>query len=157
MSETPRAKKRGTRFIAECFILPAVFLLCAGTGWAFRVKERLSPLDDLVFTSPQLRVTETAAEALSSPVPLPNIGAIQAMLDELGSPWTVFVDLRTGRPTLIDGGAIPWIPGPANKLSWESLGSDCRENACIPVEKVGPWRGSSWRGIWKCSCWMNWT
>jgi len=54
-----------------------------------------------------------------------------------GDAWRFTVDLRRGVPTLLGGGAIPFIPGNANELSWD-IAPGCGQNQCIPVESVEP-------------------
>ena len=117
-------------------ILVLLALFMSTLGFAYQTKSATSPLDRLVFESARLRVTDTVSDANFAPAAIPNIAAINSMLAELGPAWSAAIELRTGRPTLIEGGAIPWIPGPANSLSWQSFGPTCKQNACIPVETV---------------------
>ncbi|MEM7245737.1 MAG: hypothetical protein AAF533_10360 [Acidobacteriota bacterium] len=46
----------------------------------------------------------------------------QRFLAEEGGRWWLRTDARTGRPSLIQGSGLPWIPGKGNDLTWEALG-----------------------------------
>ena len=80
-------------------------MVIAGSSFAFKTKVPSSTLDDLAFISPLLRVTDTVADTQFALAPIPNIASINSMLAELGPAWSVAMELRTGRPTLIAGGA----------------------------------------------------
>jgi len=126
---------RGIRFNPWIIVLAVLAAAAAPPAFAQRVKEPLDHLDNLVFAQPELRVVETTADAEAIRARVPDIGEIDLFRAENGEEWRALLDQRRGVPALLDGGAIPFIPGPANDLGWESLGS-CREAACIPVKHV---------------------
>ena len=53
-----------------------------------------------------------------------------------GDAWRFTVDLRRGVTSLLDGGAIPFIPGRANDLAWEDFAPGCSSYDCLPVATV---------------------
>ena len=75
-----------------------------------------SNLDAIAFSRPELRVTVTSAEADSIPSLVPNLSELDRFRSEYGMAWHFVMDQRTGRLNLLDGGAIPFIPGAANSL-----------------------------------------
>ena len=116
-------------------LLGAALLVCAPLiGQA--VKGGASPLDALVFGSKQLRVTVTLADSDAIQGLISNAPAIAAFKAEHGAAWHFTMDQRAGRVNLMDGGAIPFIPGPANTLKWADFGADCRNISCIPPGQV---------------------
>ncbi len=89
-------------------------------------KRRASSLDDLAFAKPELRVQPAAVDldslrALGAAEAKPLAEAFDAFLSREGGSWVLLVDRSTGRPLLLEGQGIPWIPG-ANALSYEDLG-----------------------------------
>jgi len=38
-----------------------------------------------------------------------------------GPRWDLMLDLRSGRPNLVQGQGVPWHPGPGNDLSWKDV------------------------------------
>ncbi len=63
-------------------------------------------------------------------------GDLARFQSQYGADWHFLVDKRTGRLNLVDGGAISFIPGSANKLRWQDFGTgDCQSPSCIsPAE-----------------------
>ena len=122
----------GRRF----FVATLVLILIASQAGAFGEKEPRSELDLLAFISPELRVVEWSADAEQLRATLPNIAAMDAFRAEHGETWRFTIDEKRGLPTLISGGAIPFIPGGANDIVWEDVVPGCRDNGCIPVEHV---------------------
>ena len=133
----------------KVFSIVSCIFFTTGMCMAFEVIDKSGALDDLAFISPQLKVSEALTDAKASSVTIPNLNAIQTMLSELGPAWRVIMDLRTGKPSPIEGGAIPWIPGPANNLAWESIIPNCWENTCIPVEVMETMARKFWQGTRK--------
>ncbi|MCX7830638.1 MAG: hypothetical protein N2445_06225, partial [Acidobacteria bacterium] len=103
---------------------------------AFKVKDKKVPLDSLVLVSPELRVVETNEDFWAINEAFVTQEGILKFLSENGGEWKVFVDKRRGVPSLIDGGAIPFIPGPANHLSFSDFSPNCYSIQCIPKEKI---------------------
>src|SRR5262249_6848931 len=56
---------------------------------------------------------------------------------EHGNSWSATLDQRRNVITLLNGGAIPFIPGNANTLRWEDYGATCRDASCIPKITIG--------------------
>lgn len=121
-----------TSFFSICLSL----MLLTIPTIAQRVKENLSGLDHISLASPQLRTVETNRQAQNLEHLLPEQEAASRFIKANGEGWSVWFDLRRGRPSLIDGGAIPFIPGHANSLRWENYVSGCKDSSCIPLEKV---------------------
>ena len=103
---------------------------------AQRVKENLSGFDHISYSSPQLRTVETNRQVQNLENLLPEQEAASRFIKAKGDGWSVWFDLRRGRPSLIDGGAIPFIPGHANSLRWEDFAPGCKDNSSLPPEKV---------------------
>ena len=94
---------------------------------AQRAKDPRGGLEDLATARPETRVVsqnvdlnEIRAQAPQSLVPL--TGTVDAFLTAADGPWTVMLDRLTGRPALMEGRGIPWIPGTANDLTPAALG-----------------------------------
>jgi len=100
------------------------------------VKEGLDNLDAIAFQRPEFRVPEVNMDAEAVRSQMASGREVDLFRAENGLEWKVLVDARRGRPALVDGGAIPFIPGPMNALPWEAASPSCRENACIPVGHV---------------------
>jgi len=128
-----RTLKAGSK---EFFYVCLSLILFSFPAAAQRVKESLSGLDHISFSSPQLRTVETNLQAQNLENLLPEQEAASRFVKANGDRWSVWFDLRRGRPSLIDGGAIPFIPGQANSLRWEDFAPGCKDNSSIPPEKV---------------------
>ncbi len=121
------------RFAA--LVVVAIAVMFSTAVFAQRVKEPLSSLDNLKLILPELRVSETPADSELIRDLLPNAKDIDLFRAENGTEWKFIMDERRGVPTLLDGGAIPFIPGAANGLSWENFApSGCRSYSCIPSD-----------------------
>ena len=115
-------KRRGGVLTAA--LLLALLALPAG---AQVQKRRYSSLDDLAFSRPELRVQ---AEAVSleelrlaaKETSAPLAAAVDGLARRADGPWIALVDRATGRPVLLEGKGIPWIPGTANDLRPSDLG-----------------------------------
>jgi hypothetical protein len=105
-------------------------------AWAYDVKEATSPLDARAFAKPQLRVVPALAMAEHVTASLTNLSELDAYVAEYGPAWYLLVEQKSGRVNLADGGAIPFIPGNANRLTARDLGLSCGRNDCIPVSEV---------------------
>ena len=68
--------------------------------------------------------------------PCPGPRRCEDFRAEYGSAWRFTVDLRRGVTSLLDGGAIPFIPGTANDLAWEDFAPGCSSYDCLPVATV---------------------
>ncbi len=108
-------------------------LLSAATVLSFSPKEARDNLDLLVYIDPQLRVVEVTADADGLGEGLSATPEMEAFRQSYGPEWSFNVDLRRGVTGLIDGGAIPFIPGTRNDLPWGQFAADCSSNDCIPV------------------------
>jgi trimeric autotransporter adhesin len=124
-----RWMKRG----ALAFLVTALFV----PAWAQKVKDPKSGLDLLTFSRPELRVSQTLTEAEALAGRLEGLSDMDRFRSEYGTGWHFLMDERTGRVNLLDGGAIPFVPGPANDLRWgDSAEASCRSASCIPVPKM---------------------
>ena len=103
---------------------------------AQQVKGVLDNLDNLVFSRPELRVVETNEDAQFLKGAMPNAAQVDAFVGAYGPAWSIWTDQRRGRPSLIDGGAIPFIPGHANSLDWEAFAPGCGSNDCLSAARV---------------------
>ncbi len=103
---------------------------------AQKVKDPMNQLDDVVFGKPELR-TVAQHEELSqvrSLAPPPTLSAFDAFLaKEGGGQWLMIFDRVTGRPALMEGLGVPWIPGTANALTGYDIGLDA---LAVPNEQV---------------------
>jgi hypothetical protein len=116
---------------------------------AQRVKEPLSGLDLMVFQKPELRVVETPTDVEALRDRVPSMRPYDVFRAENGMIWKITLDERRGVPTLVDGGAIPFIPGAANSLSWDGFtagygGSDCPSKALVADDPEGAAGGFFW-------------
>jgi hypothetical protein len=115
-----------------------VVFLCLVTflTFSFAKKDSKQTLDALAIVSPELRVVETTEDYWGIADDYASKAGILQFLSENSGDWSVFVDARRGVPSLVDGGAIPFIPGPANDLSFKDFGATCESISCVPREKV---------------------
>lgn len=100
------------------------------------VKQGQSSLDKLVFSKKELRVSQTFADADAVKEPLAYRDDLTRFRSQYGAGWHFLIDKRTGRLNLLDGGAIPFIPGSANKLQWKDFGTSCQSPSCIPPARM---------------------
>jgi hypothetical protein len=110
-------------------------------GWtigalALQVKEPLAALDKLVFVSPEMRIVQSNKDVELTESPGPILGELDLFRAEQGGAWKLLLDERRGVASLLDGGAIPMIPGPANSLEWQDFNATCDEAGCIPLAEV---------------------
>ncbi|MEA2600993.1 MAG: trimeric autotransporter adhesin [Acidobacteriota bacterium] len=118
-------------FIASILGLIMLAVL-ALPSFAQVVKNGQTRLDQLTFSNQELRVSQTFADSDAVAEPLANRDDLARFRSQYGAAWHFLVDQRTGRLNLVDGGAIPFIPGSANKLRWQDFGTaDCQSPACI--------------------------
>ena len=129
---TPTARK----IFATVLTFATVALVAAAPTFALTPKEARDQLDLLVYVDPGLRVVEVNVDATGYNGPLPGRQAMQDFRVEHGLAWRFTVDLRRGVTSLLDGGAIPFIPGPANDLAWEDFAPGCSSYECLPVATV---------------------
>jgi hypothetical protein len=93
------------------------------------VKGSKGTLDDIATVSPRLWVPAQIApiEAFRAEGVSPELAARAAAWDRFitahGTQWSMMVDRVSGMPALIEGGAIPWVPGNANSLTYDQIGS----------------------------------
>lgn len=117
-------------------ILALMLGVLAVPASAQRAKEGLSSLDKLTFAKPGLRISRTLIDAERLPQGVWDREAISRFRSDNDQAWHILVDERTGRVDLLDGGAIPFIPGPANKLRWQDFSAKCDSPSCIPLVKM---------------------
>ena len=110
-----------------------VFLI---PSMAFKQQSGKSTLDALVIVSPELRTVETNQDFREIQEPFFSQGELSKFLADNGDNWKIFIDVRRGVPSLIDGGAIPFIPGSMNSLSYADFGANCYSLNCISKEQV---------------------
>jgi hypothetical protein len=123
------------RFATLVLVAAAVVLSTA--VFAQKVKEPKSSLDNLVIVRPELRVSETVADSETIRDLIPNAKDMDLFRAENGAEWKFIIDQRRGRPALLEGGAIPFLPGQANGLRWDSFAAPgCVSYWCIPKEQV---------------------
>lgn len=125
-------RSRGTRLV--CTLCLAV-LFTAPLG-AFTVKESRHAFDSLVFVRPELRTPQTPVDLDDRRPGQPGTSGLLAFRAENGALWRATLDRRRNVLTLLHGGAIPFLPGPANTLRWEDFSPSCREAACLPVKSL---------------------
>ncbi len=129
------------RHVARAPFATALFLVTAGLmaaapAFALTPKEPRDQLDLLVTIDPSLRVVEVNVDATTYNGPLPTFQATEDFRAAYGEAWRFTVDLRRGVTSLLDGGAIPFIPGVANDLAWEDFAPGCSSYDCLPVATV---------------------
>lgn len=120
------------RSFAVTFMLAAAVSPLA----AFTPKGTPDQLDSLAFESSQLRLPEVPVDVMTIRDRVANIAAIDAFREAHGTSWRFILDERRGVPTLVDGGAMPFLPGSANDLQWADFAADCHELACLPRATV---------------------
>ena len=103
---------------------------------AQRAKEHRSSLDELTFSNVRLRVSRTLTDADRLPSGVWDHGELIRFRSDNGEKWRLVVNERTGRADLLGGGAIPFIPGPANELKWSDFDAKCERPSCIPLTKM---------------------
>ncbi len=118
------------------FMVWLALMACCFQVLGFGTKKEKGSLDSLAFVAPELRVVETSADFRGITGEFYSSRGISAFLIDKGEPWSVTVDLRRGVPSLLDGGAIPFLPGSANNLSWSSFAPGCGSIQCLPAERV---------------------
>jgi hypothetical protein len=127
-SYTGRILREFTLFlISTTLFLPA---------FAQIVKSRGSELDKLSMTKRELRVSQTLTYADSIRERLSYSENLNAFRSQYGRAWRFLIDERIGRPNLLEGGAIPFIPGAGNKLRWQDFQVDCDRPSCIPKSRM---------------------
>ena len=114
----------------------AVLLALAAPVAAITPKQKASGLDERVFVTPELRTPQ-------APVDLDDLRPGQAGSPGLhafrvahGAAWKATLDRRRNVVTLLSGGAIPFLPGPANRLRWEDMAPGCRDAGCLPAATI---------------------
>ncbi len=101
------------------------------------VKKVKPDLDKLIMTKRELRLSQTLTDSETiKEQRLVYRADMSRFQSEYGPSWRFLIDERTGRANLLEGGAIPFIPGPANKLRWQEFGKDCNSPSCIPLAKM---------------------
>jgi hypothetical protein len=134
--EMSSSRRRQSPFVMVA-VLGLALAALASPAFAYRKKDGDSSLDRLTFAKRELRTSQTLTDAEALKDRVANRADMTRFKVEYGPAWRFLMDERTGHLNLLDGGAIPFIPGPANKLSWEAFGaSNCRAPSCIPVSKL---------------------
>lgn len=104
--------------------------------FAFTQKNSTGYLDSLTFQKPQLRVTEEIEDSIFLNDAFQTKEGVLNFLSAYGSNWKVLIDKRRGVFSLIEGGAIPMIPGIKSGISFGDFSKDCNENICLSAEDV---------------------
>ncbi|MES1244756.1 MAG: hypothetical protein ABUT39_24325, partial [Acidobacteriota bacterium] len=132
-----RRGMHGVMTVAKALILGVALAALALPLGAQIVKQGDSSLDKLTFSKRELRVSQTFADSGAVREALAYKEDLARFRAQFGGAWRFLVDRRTGRLNLVEGGAIPFIPGPANKLRWQDFGTDrCQSPSCIPRGKM---------------------
>jgi len=113
------------------YLFAVLLLLAMPSAFAQVVKRGDSELDRLQMTKRELRVTKILVDAEKQR--LFNRKAIKRFREAYPGKWRFLIDRRTGHVNLIEGGAIPFIPGHANRLADNAA---CRTASCTSPEKV---------------------
>ena len=118
-------------------VLATCVMTVGGTiGLALEEKGARTSLDLLVVIDAQLRVVEQPVDAETIRSQVPNMAAVDAFRSRYGGEWRITMDTRRGVPTLLTGGAIPLLPGPANELRWQDFEAGCFELGCLTTATV---------------------
>jgi trimeric autotransporter adhesin len=125
-------KTRALQLAVVAFLLAALALPAA----AQRVKDAKQNLDNLAFARPHLRISQTLTPVDALQQRYEALPEMDRFRSENGVEWNFLMDERTGRVNLLDGGAIPFVPGPANSLRWEAADGSCQSLSCVPVERM---------------------
>jgi trimeric autotransporter adhesin len=128
--------KMGRKRFGYVLLIGLTLTVCCLPFFGFVVKSGKAGLDSLAYTAPELRVVETPENFRAINGGFSTSEGIAKFLSENDNVWTATVDLRRGVTTLLDGGAIPFIPGRANGLSWDSFEPGCGSIQCIPKDKI---------------------
>jgi hypothetical protein len=134
--EMSSSRRRQSPFVMVA-VLGLALAALASPAFAYRKKDGDSSLDRLTFVKRELRTSQTLTDSEALKDRVANRADMTRFKVEYGPAWRFLMDERTGHLNLLNGGAIPFIPGPANKLSWENFGAaNCRAPSCIPVAKL---------------------
>jgi hypothetical protein len=129
--------RHGCRFLITPVLI--LYFLSATMYFPARaqiVKKRETEFDKLVMTKRELRVSQTLSYADHTKTSLGYRDSLNAFRSQYGSGWRFLIDERIGRPNLVEGGALPFIPGSANKLRWRDFAAECDRPSCIPRSKM---------------------
>jgi len=113
-----------------------VALLLSPPVVAVTPKEPRHPLDQLVMVRPQLRVPQTPVNLDDRRPGQQSPDGLHAFRAEHGKLWSATLDKRRNVVTILNGGAIPFVPGKANGLRWEDFDPTCRDASCLPKSVV---------------------
>ena len=114
----------------------AILTILAAPLSAFVAKTGATGLDSLAFSRPELRVGVTITNAGALQTQVQNMKALKQFIATYGPAWRFLMDERTGRVNLLDGGAIPFIPGAANALNGADFNAPCGNASCVPLATV---------------------
>jgi hypothetical protein len=120
--------------LLEVAIVAAIASASAFPLLAQAIKQPVSSLDRLAFAKRELRISQTLVDADTIKGLISNRQDIDRFRAEHGADWRFVVDKRIGHVNLLEGGAIPFIPGPANNLKSEN--GACMTASCVPPEKI---------------------
>ncbi len=121
----------GSPFIVKTFVISSMLVVTL-SAFAQVIKRQDSNLDKLSFAKRELRVTQTLTDA-DKLRGFANRIAIRDFRSQYGAVWQFMIDRRTAHANLINGGAIPFVPGPANNLEPDNK---CRTANCLSPERV---------------------
>ncbi|HEX3125916.1 MAG TPA: hypothetical protein VH394_01165 [Thermoanaerobaculia bacterium] len=127
----------GVVAVAKALILGAALAALALPLGAQVVKRGDSKLEKLTFSKKELRVSQTLADSEAVRENSGYRADLARFRSQYGAAWHFLIDKRTGHLNLVSGGAIPFIPGPANQLRWQDFGvSGCQSPSCVPRQKM---------------------
>jgi len=112
----PENKCQRARFARRSFAVTAVWLLAAFASFAFEVPTSPGRFDAVEIQDPTTTVIPTALEIDSTQLPLSMRNTWSGFKGAHGEQWNIYIDARSGAPTLVQGQGIPFIPGSGNSL-----------------------------------------
>ncbi len=103
---------------SRVFIVGLLLAFAAGgSAHGFRPRDQKSHLDDLLVPDASTAIPALTAPLESLPEDHPFRVAWNAFRAAHGGGWGIWLDARSGAPTLVQGQGIPWIAGIGNRLS----------------------------------------
>lgn len=118
------------------FLLFVLIFLIGVNLFSFKRPVETNPFQNLVTIKPYLRVSETYKEIRELTELLTFTEDAMRFFADNGYEWQIVIDQRRGAFSIIDGGAIPIIPGLANNLDWNEIGNGCSSISCIPKTEI---------------------
>jgi len=112
----PENKCQRASFARRSFAVTAVCLLAAFASFAFQVPTTPGRFDAVEIQDPTTTVIHTALKIDSTQLPLSMRDTWNRFKAVHGEQWDIYIDARSGAPTLVQGQGIPFIPGSGNSL-----------------------------------------